>query len=141
MNFRYRLMQFMSGRNGPDLLTFVSFVLAAVVSFINIILRFFANRWVLLSVQLVVYTLIGYAVFRVMSRNISARRKENGWFITKITYIKRKRELTHKRKADKCHVYKKCPKCKAVLRLPHRVGVHKTVCPRCQKEFTVRVRK
>lgn len=141
MNFRYRLMQFMSGRNGPDLLAFVSIGSAAGVSFVNIILRFFANIWVLFSLQLVVYVLIGYALFRVLSRNIAARRRENEWFITKLTYVKRKRELINKRKADKCHVYKKCPKCKAVLRLPHRLGVHKTVCPRCQKEFTVRVRK
>ena len=38
-------------------------------------------------------------------------------------------------------LWEKCPSCKAILRLPRRIGVHKTVCPKCGKEFTVRVRK
>ena len=141
MNFRYRLMQFMSGRNGPDLLTFVSIGLAMALSFVNIILSFFTNRLVTSLVQLLVYALLGYAIFRFMSRNISARHKENEWFVSRLYFLKRKRELYNNRKADKCHVYKKCPYCKAILRLPHRLGKHKTVCPRCNKEFTVKVKK
>ena len=134
MNFRYRLMQFMSGRYGTDQFFYAIIASAVVLSFINLFFRSFI-------IQLLVYALVGYAFFRVLSRNLDARRRENYWFREKLAFLKRKKEVYDQRQADKCHVYKKCPSCKAILRLPHRIGKHKTVCPRCNKEFTVRVRK
>ena len=134
MNFRYRLMQFMYGRYGVDKLFYGIMVLAMVLSFINLFARF----WIL---QLLVYGLVGYAIFRVLSRNTYARKKENDWFTDKLNFIKKQREVTEQRKRDTLHIYKKCPACKAVLRLPRRIGRHTTVCPRCGKEFKVRVRK
>lgn len=140
MNFRYRLMQFMSGRNGPDMLTFVIVGISMALSFINIVLSIFTNRIVTGVIQLVIYALLGYAIFRFLSRNTYKRSLENQWFVSKINFIKKRKELKNARKADKNHVYKKCPYCKAVLRLPYRVGKHKTVCPRCSKMFTVKVK-
>ncbi len=134
MNFRYRLMQFMSGRYGTDQLFYGLIAAAVTLSFLNLFIRSFV-------VQILVYALLGYSLFRVLSRNLDARRRENYWFRDKVSFIKRKKEIYDQRRADKCHVYKKCPSCKAILRLPHRVGKHKTVCPRCNREFTVRVRK
>ena len=134
MNFRYRLMQFMSGRYGTDMLSYVIVGAALAVSFLNIII----GSYIL---QLVVYALLGYGLFRILSRNIAARRRENLWFTEKLNFLKKKREFALQKKADTLHVYKKCPSCKAILRLPHRLGIHKTVCPRCNKEFTVKVKK
>lgn len=134
MNFRYRLMQFMSGRYGADKLLYGIFITAAALSFINLFLRSAV-------LQLLVYALIIYGVFRMLSRNIEARSRENRSFCEKLGILKRKKELYDKKKADKFHVYKKCPACKAVLRLPHRIGSHKTVCPRCGREFSVKVKK
>lgn len=141
MNFRYKLMQFMSGRYGMDAFNYLLFITAAIISFANIFLRAFALYYIWYILQIIVYALIFYAIFRALSRNIEARRRENAWFKAKADIIRQKREVYYQRKADKLHVYKKCPACKAVLRLPHRIGTHKTVCPRCSKEFTVRVRK
>lgn len=134
MNFRYRFMQFMSGRYGTDKLSYGIFITAAVLSFVNIIFR-------LLVLQLAVYALIIYGIFRMMSRNTEARSRENRFFCEKLDVFKRKKEFHNQKKADKFHVYKKCPACKAVLRLPHRIGNHKTVCPRCGREFSVKVKK
>ena len=134
MNFRYRLMQFMSGRYGTDQLFYAIITVAVVFSFINL----FFHSFIL---QLLVYAFLGYALFRVLSRNLEARRRENYIFRDKVNFIKRKKEIYDQRRADKCHVYKKCPSCKAILRLPHRIGTHTTVCPRCNREFTVKVRK
>ena len=39
----------------------------------------------------------------------------------------------------KTHVFKKCPGCKAVLRLPRKKGKHTVNCPHCHKNFTVHV--
>lgn len=134
MNFRYRIMQFMSGRCGPDEIFFIVFAVSVVLSLINVFIRS-------IVLQLIVYALMGYCIFRLFSRNTVKRRRENNWFNDKIHFIKRRKEFIKQRRADKCHVYKKCPSCKAVLRLPHRLGVHKTVCPKCGREFTVKVKK
>lgn len=134
MNFRYKLMQFMIGRYGIDELFRGLFVAAALLSVINL----FASNIIL---QLVVYLIVVFAFYRVLSRNFEARRKENSFYKDKINFLKRKKEFYNQVKADKCHIYKKCPSCKAILRLPRRIGVHKTVCPKCGKGFTVKVRK
>ncbi len=141
MNFRYKLMQFMSGRYGMDELNYGLLGTAVVFSVVNIFLRVLRIYYIWNIFQILVYTLVFYAFFRVLSRNIEERRRENLWFKRKTDIIRQKRETYNQRKADKFHVYKKCPSCKAILRLPHRIGVHKTVCPRCSKEFTVRVKK
>ncbi len=127
-------MQFMSGRYGFDSLFYGLFAIAMVISFINLFFRSFA-------LQMVVYAIVFYALYRFLSRNLEARRRENRWFKDKLTLFKRKKDFYCQRKADTLHIYKKCPACKAILRLPRRQGVHTTVCPRCSKEFTVKVRK
>ncbi|MBR7132304.1 MAG: hypothetical protein IKD04_02085 [Clostridia bacterium] len=134
MDFRYRLMRLMSGRYGTDKLFYGIFAVAMVLSFINLFIRS-------ILLQLVVYALVVFAVFRMLSRNIEARRRENAYFCEKLNFLKRRRDFYNQKKADRCHVYKKCPECKAVLRLPYRPGVHKTACPRCGKEFTVKVKE
>lgn len=134
MDFRYRLMRFMSGRNGPDEIFVAMLLLSAVLAGVNIFVRS-------LVLQAVVYIVMLAAIFRCFSRNTEQRRRENGRFLSAADFIKRRKSFYSQKKADKCHVYKKCPSCGAVLRLPRRVGVHTTVCPKCGKEFTVKVRK
>lgn len=134
MNFRYRLMQFMSGRYGVDKLMYFTLVSAAILSFLNLFIRSGI-------IQILVYAIVFYSAFRFFSRNIYARKKENDWFLNKMNFLKKRKELYEQKRADQFHVYKKCPACKAILRLPHRIGEHTTVCPRCGKEFKVKVRK
>lgn len=138
MNFRYKLMQFMSGRYGVDTAFYVITGAAAVLAFINCFIFIWPVR---LAIQFVVYALMFYALFRVMSRNIAARSAENrkisGW----VDKIRHKVAIRRQRKADYTHIYKKCPACKAVLRLPRRPGKHTTVCPKCNHQFSVKVRK
>lgn len=134
MNFRYRLMQLMSGRYGPDGLFYVIFGVSAILSVANCFIRSFV-------LQTVVYALVIYAFFRVMSRNIEARRRENQIFNNFKIKITNKRNVIRQRKADYNHVYKKCPRCHAVLRLPRRKGKHTTVCPKCNNKFRVYVFK
>ncbi len=134
MNFRYRLLQFMSGRYGIDKLFYFLFSVAALFSFINIFLR----SGIL---QIIVYLIVVFAFFRALSRNHTARSAENRWIENLINKINKKVYTARQRKADITHVYKKCPKCKSVLRLPRRVGKHTTVCPKCNNSFKVVVRK
>lgn len=134
MNFRYKLMQFMSGRNGIDNLFYMLFAVAAIISIINC----FVNSFVL---QFIIWIVLGYAFFRVLSRNIDARRRENQFFNRVLLNLKQKQNVRRQRKADYSHVYRKCPACHAVLRLPRRKGKHTTVCPKCSKKFKVYVFK
>lgn len=134
MNFRYKFMQFMSGRYGSDETFFVLVALASVLAIINVFLRS-------MILQLIVYFIMFLAILRVFSRNVSARRQENVYTKKIIGKVRGYLELRQKRKFDYNHVYKKCPRCKSTLRLPRRKGKHTTVCPRCNHTFKVRVFK
>ncbi len=134
MNFKYKLMQFMSGRYGTDNLFYVLFALAAVLVVVNM----FVGSIVL---QLIIDAILVYAFYRALSRNITARRKENQALMNLAFKIREKRNVRRQRRADYTHIYKKCPQCHAVLRLPRRKGKHTTICPKCSKKFKVRVFK
>lgn len=134
MNLRYKLMKFMSGRYGLDALFYVLFAISAVLVVVNM----FVGSIIL---QLVIDAIMIYAFYRVLSRNIAARRREN-LLVTGLAHeIKKRRSIRRQRRADYTHIYKKCPRCHAVLRLPRRKGKHTTVCPKCSKEFKVHVFK
>ena len=134
MNFRYKLMKFMSGRYGLDALFYVLFAISAVLVVVNM----FVGSIIL---QLVIDAIMIYAFYRVLSRNIAARRREN-LLVTGLAHeIKKRQSIRRQRRADYTHIYKKCPRCHAVLRLPRRKGKHTTICPKCSKEFKVHVFK
>ncbi|MBQ8203401.1 MAG: hypothetical protein IJZ75_03880 [Clostridia bacterium] len=132
MNFRYKLMEFMRGRYGLDNMFYVIFAVAAALAFINCFIRSFV-------LQMIVYALGVYAFFRVLSRNTEARARENRRVNEIINRAKKRMDTARQRKADTTHIYKKCPHCRATLRLPRTKGKHSTVCPRCNKKFSVRV--
>ena len=92
-------------------------------------------------VPTIIFTLVGWCVtlalflwvmFRMMSRNIYARRRENDKFCG---FFKLRKNKFRDRKT---HVYRKCKTCKAVLRLPKAKGKHFVVCPKCKSRFEVR---
>ncbi|MCQ2450921.1 MAG: hypothetical protein MJ080_02955 [Clostridia bacterium] len=132
MRFRDRLFRIINGRYGIDSLFYFLFGLAAVIALLNLFLRLF-------YLQIVVYLLSGFAVFRFFSNNYEARRKENEFFSKIFIKLSKLYNDFRVRNADKLHVYKKCPNCKATLRLPRKKGKHKTVCPKCKTEFSVRI--
>lgn len=134
MNFKYKLMQFMRGRYGIDSLFYALFIAAVIIYILNC----FLNSFVL---QIVIWAILVYALFRVLSRNVAARRRERQTFEHVAFKFKEKQNVRRQRKADYNHVYKKCPQCHAVLRLPRRKGKHTTVCPKCNKQFKVHVFK
>ena len=108
MNFRYRLMQFMSGRYGPDETFYVIFIAAVILSVANIFIRF-ASVGLYIAIQIIVYALIIFAVFRMFSRNTEQRRKENYWIREKLGFIKRKKDFHAQKKADRYTFTKNVP--------------------------------
>lgn len=143
-SWRERFASFMSGRNGVDQLYHFLFWVIIILSFINL----FTKEWVLTVIELLILV---YTLFRVFSRNVYRRQKENQIYLTCVGKIrgffsKIKRKITafvaltkNKWRDRKTHVYKRCPKCNNILRLPRVKGKHTAACPCCENRFDVRI--
>ena len=131
--FKNKLYNFMYGRYGYDTLgkTLLWVYLGIVI--IYTVISFFIESALLYVFYLISSSaLVIYIIWRAMSRNIAARRAENEKFCGFFRLRK------NKWRDRKTHVYRKCPSCKAVLRLPKSKGKHTVVCPRCKNRFEVR---
>ena len=123
----------MRGRYGMDTLNFIILWLGAGFAFINILVK--SN--ILYLIQTILLMLL---FLRLMSRNYIKRRAENAFFNKIINKIKSFFTLRKDMLRDRnTHVYKKCPDCKATLRLPKTKGEHTARCPRCSKRFDVKI--
>lgn len=130
--FKSWLRKTFTGIYGIDNLYFVLFGAA----FFFIILNIFLRTWI---IYIPLTLIFAFMIFRAMSHNHTARRKENDWFFGIVRRINNFFKLQKNRFKDrKTHIYRKCPKCKAVLRLPKAKGKHTAVCPRCQNHFEVK---
>ena len=131
--FRQRLAGFFVGRNGPDTIYHVCVWSSLVLAVLGM---FWSNP----VFTLLYFGLFAYAMFRFFSRNVVKRRAENQAFRNFFGKFRRNSALKKQQKADKEHVYKKCPLCQAQLRLPYKKGEHTVCCPRCKGEFSVKIR-
>ena len=133
MRFRERFIYFLRGRNGFDALNYTLLGLTAALTIVNL----FLHTIVLVLIE---YALMLWVIFRFFSRNLAARQTENRRFTGFFKGIKRFCKLQKNKFRDrKTHVYKKCPGCKTVLRLPRVKGEHGVTCPKCRAHFDVRV--
>lgn len=114
------------GRNGPDHFSFGLTILAFILSLIRLPYFYFVSLAVM-----------AYAIFRMFSRNIEQRRKENYAFLRvvnkpKTWYYKSK----VRRKQRKLYKVFKCPNCFQKLRVPRGKGKVQIKCSRCGHKFT-----
>lgn len=123
----------MYGRYGTDTLGNVMLVTYIVIILLYTFISFFVSSiWFDVAVWLVSAALAITVFYRMFSRQVAKRKKENDKFCGFFRLRK------NKFKDRKTHVYRKCPDCKAVLRLPKAKGKHSVVCPRCKNKFTVK---
>ncbi len=131
--FKNWLYRSMYGRYGTDTLGKCMLITYVAVILVHSVLTFFIDSpWYDLCVSLISVALAVTIFYRMLSRNIAKRRKENERFCSFFRLRK------NKFKDRKTHVYRKCPSCKAVLRLPRAKGKHSVVCPRCKNRFKVK---
>lgn len=135
--FKNKLYRFMYGRYGTDTLNKVYLgVYIAVVLIYSVVSLFItdpkASAILTACYLLTTLLLIVLIFFRMLSRNVTKRRRENEAFCGFF------RLLRNRFRDRKTHVYRKCPKCRAVLRLPKAKGKHTVVCPRCKERFGVK---
>ncbi len=121
------LSRFMYGRNGVDQLGWASLVLVLLLDTAELLVRGRSDtaRMILstLSFLLMVWTL-----YRMFSRNLPKRRRENAWFLTKVINPVKNHKA---RSMDKDHKYFTCPQCRTVCRVPRGKGKIIITCPKC----------
>lgn len=65
-----------------------------------------------------------YCLFRMLSRNYTARRKELAWFSRQLAPFR-----------DRAHRYFHCPACRQTVRVPKGKGRISISCPKCGRRF------
>lgn len=130
----YKMANFFQGRYGIDELYKFLFILFWIIAILSIFIR---NPIIyLLEILICVFMF-----YRLLSRNIYKRQSENMKYLKIRDKVKGKITLQKRKWSErKTHVYRKCPNCKAEIRLPKKKGKHVCTCPRCKKDFEVKCR-
>ena len=128
-NIRRKINQFMQGRYGVDDLNRVLMYLSLVL----IVLTLFIHHRALSIITALSLVLL---YFRMLSRNITARYRENQLFLNKTEGIRnwiarQKYELSQRKEY---HIYK-CPGCGQKVRVPRGKGKIMVRCRKCGNEF------
>ena len=134
--FKDRLQKFLSGRNGMDELA--RFYSTAAVVLLIASLIFSALRLPVLAfvIELLTLVCIVMSCIRIFSRSLEKCRRRNagylalrhrlsGWFVSRKAMFSQRREYR----------FFKCPKCRAVMRVPRGKGNIMIKCRCCGEEF------
>ena len=111
----------MMGRYGTDKLNMVILGAGLVASLISMFFRFAPVN---LALTLISYVLMGWAIFRCLSRNTYKRYQENRKYLMFLQKIK-----------DREHRYYDCPRCRQQVRVPRGKGKIAITCPKCKEKF------
>lgn len=141
MRFSYWVNRMMAGRYGSDQLS-----IALMVAYFLLILL--ANLLRLPLLSYLALALLLWGLYRMFSRNISARQRENAWFLPRWRGISGwfrqssrrfeswRSKTLYRMNDKKTHRYYRCPNCKNTLRVPKGKGKIVITCPVCRTEFT-----
>ncbi|NLL39677.1 MAG: hypothetical protein GX254_08855 [Clostridiales bacterium] len=126
MNWLKRVMM---GRNGADQLNLAILLVGMVLILIG---SFFRST----VINFLVLILVLISVFRMFSKNIQARSRENAvflriWHRLKNFLYREKLRLQNK----KTYKFFGCPGCKKTLRVPKGKGRIYITCPKCGERF------
>jgi len=125
----WKMERFMRGRYGHDSLNAALCVLALILIFIA---AFVPVRWLSLSAFLP----LGWAMFRMYSKNLSKRRAENAkWRKLSAPFCKAWELHQVKWAGRKTHRYFTCPKCHETMRVPKGKGKIEITCRKCGERF------
>ncbi len=126
------LQRLMYGRYGGDSLNIALLIFSVIVS---IVLRVVGG--IVHLPWLAVFTAIpvGLVIFRMFSKNIARRQKENQVFLKIFRRSAGSVKQKTARAQDTLHKYYRCPKCKQQLRVPKGRGKICIICPKCKHEF------
>lgn len=109
---------FMLGRYGSDKLNGALLLTGIVLMVLGSIFKG------LTFLTLLAYIPLFWCIFRMYSRNLEARRRENAAFLNFFSHLK-----------DREHRYFRCPRCKQTVRVPRGRGKINIRCPKCNERF------
>ncbi len=122
------LRRFMMGRYGPDELNFALLIANLLFWMIGV----FTGWWIF---QIFAYLFCALVIYRMLSKKIPVRQKENRQFL-KVWYpINQNFQQWMFRVKDHSHRYIRCRNCKERLRLPRGKGRIEVTCPKCRERF------
>ena len=113
--------RFMDGRYGGDKLNITLVWVSLAAYIISLLIPVAGVKLVLLVVY---YGILGWAIFRFLSRNIYKRYEENRKYLRLLERVK-----------DKEHRYFDCPRCHQPVRVPRGKGKIAITCPKCKEKF------
>lgn len=127
----YKLQQFMYGRYGA----FDAF--SIFVAVLYILIAIVAQLARLPYLAIINYLLLLFILYRMLSKNISRRQRENQKFLQIFSMVTGKLKTWKMILTDREHRYFRCPKCSSLLRIPKSVK-HKKIelhCKNCGNYF------
>ena len=131
-DWQRKLAEWLRGRQGPDDLAIFLTNLAIVVLLVNV----FVRESVL---GLVALALVIYAMFRIQSRNLGARSRENEAFLKALgpvrPWVQNPAAAWRELRSYK-HV--RCTSCRQKVRVPRGKGKLRVTCPKCGTKFEVK---
>lgn len=147
-SFIEKFRNFMFGRNGVDKL---SIFLGIAYLLINGLKMFFfrLNYTVYLVMWVTALACLGFAIFRILSKNIAKRQYENDkfeQFLFKIKFRQFGNSISKKFnrakirfEQRKTHRFRTCPNCNEHLRMSKKRGRREITCPKCGTAFKVHI--
>ncbi len=131
-DWQRKAYEWMRGRQGPDDLALFCTNLAFVLVIVNLFARVGWLGWIALA-------LIAYSVFRIQSKNLSARSRENEQFLKALgparPWVQNPKAAIEETRSYK-HV--KCQSCGQKVRVPRGKGKLRVTCPKCRTKFEVK---
>lgn len=122
----------MYGRRGTD--EFARFLLIVTLAFIVL-------SWLFQGVMQSLFSMLGivslvYCYYRILSRNIYKRQKENAWYLQKKSAVlKWFRSVKDRWTQRKEYKFFRCPSCHSLLRVPKGKGKILLTCRKCGNRF------
>lgn len=134
-DFNKKLQDWMYGRNGPDDIVRVCANIALVIVVVDLLLQVLFHidvHWV----TYIALALIAYAWWRLASKNVAARARENEAFMSKLGPARPwvsspSATLQEHRKFKRLT----CPSCGQKARVPRGTGTVRVTCRRCHTKF------
>ena len=129
---REKLMRFMAGRNGNDALNRFILVVDLVLMLLSAVFSHTLGRFL----YPLVLVLLGLTYYRMLSRDLYKRQRENAWYYKQRTRVVSSLRLLKERWVQrKDYCFFACPSCRTTLRVPRGRGKIKIVCRKCGASF------
>ena len=131
-DWQRKAADWMRGRRGPDDIAVFCTNVAVILVVINLFARVSWLSWIALA-------LLAYSIFRIQSKNLGPRAKENEAFLKALgparPWIQNPKAAFAEAKQYK-HV--KCSSCGQRVRVPRGKGKLRVTCPKCKQKFEVK---